>query len=133
MTGWELRDCHQQAWPLTGSGLIIPSGGYLLLGANANPTTNGGVPVDLHYGESFYLPNTVGSVLLFDGSGPAADLVDQMRYAAFEPFTALIQGTSMERITPSAPGPAPDSWVAGTASFGFGENLGTPGAKNSAW
>jgi len=133
LTGWELRDCHQQAWPLMGSNIVLPAGGFMVLGTNSNSTTNGGVPVDIQYGEAFYLPNTVGSALLFNGSGPAADLVDQMRYTAFEPDYTLIQGASMERVTATAPGPEPGSWTHGTAAFGFGENLGTPGEKNSTW
>jgi hypothetical protein len=133
ITGWELRDCHLQAWSLAGSELIVSAGEYLVLGANIHSTTNGGVPVDIQYGEAFYLPNTVGSVLLFNGSGPAADLVDQMRYSAFLPFDALVQGASMERVHVTAPGPAPESWTPGTSAFGFGENLGTPGTTNTAW
>jgi len=132
MDGWVLKDCGGQKVPLVGANLVVPAKGYFVLGNSANKTINGDVPVDHAYGDQFYLPNTVGSVILYDGSNAFAKVVDQARYSKFEPFKALQTGRSMERVSPSSDGTDPDSWKTGTKDFGNAENKGTPGKKNSA-
>ena len=133
LDGWQVRDCGGQAYTLVGANLTIGAGKYLVLGMNATPATNGGVPVDYAYGEGFYLPNTVGAVILMNGSDPfQADVVDQMRYSRFEPWDVFFAGHSLERKDPLNDGTKPESWATGSASFGTAENQGTPGAKNSA-
>jgi predicted extracellular nuclease len=130
LDGWKLRDCGTQTIEIVGTGATVPAGGYVVLGANANPTTNGGVPVSYAYGaDGFYLPNTVGSILLYDGQGK---LVDQLRYMAFDPWTAFKLGRSLERIDPKSDGTLPESWKAATTTWGATQNQGTPGAKNAA-
>jgi len=130
--GWELRDCGDQVWKLTGPNLVMAPGSYLVLGMNSNTNTNGGLNVDLAYGDGFYLPNTVGSVLLFKGPGPGAQLVDQTRYMAFDPWNQFSTGHSLERIIPVSDGTVSESWSKGSQPYGNGENYGTPGKKNSA-
>ncbi len=132
ISGWELRDCGSQVWPIVGGGLVIAPGKYLVLGYASSPSMNGGAPVDVAYGTAFYLPNTLGSVLLFDGTGPQATLVDQTRYSRFEPWTVFKVGKSIERVSATADGTLPASWKTGTKEYGTAGNLGTPGAKNSA-
>ncbi|MFO0749890.1 MAG: lamin tail domain-containing protein [Myxococcota bacterium] len=131
VNGWQLRDCGDQAFTLTGADLVIPAKGYLVVGANRNDNLNGGVPVDVAYGEGFYLPNTVGSVLLYTGATADADLVDQMRYERFAPWN-FTSGHSLERISPTSDGTADTSWKAAKNEFGTNGNYGTPGEKNTA-
>lgn len=133
ISGWELRDCGSQAWPIAFGSLVIQPGKYLVLGYSSSPSMNGGAPVDVAYGTAFYLPNTLGSVLLFDGSGPQAQLVDQTRYSRFDPWTTFKVGKSLERVSATADGTLPESWETGTKEYGTAGNLGTPGAKNSAF
>ena len=111
---------------------MIPPKGYLVVGMNSDLNTNGGVPVGYSYGQAFYLPNTVGSILLYDGSGPQAKLVDQMRYSRFDPWEIFVSGRSLERISPTGDGTVPEAWATGSKPYGPGANHGTPGAKNSA-
>ena len=132
MDGWELRDCGAQKLALVGANMLIPAGGYLVIGSNKNEATNGGVPVGYGYGEAFYLPNTIGSVLLYDAPEPFGNLVDQMRYSRFDPWDSFKSGASLERINPTEDGTVHTNWATGTASFGVGTNLGTPGQKNTA-
>ena len=131
LTGWELRDCGAQAWPIVGADLVVGPGEYMVLGMDANPAVNGGADVSLAYGTAFYLPNTVGSVLLFDGSGSQAQLIDQTRYSRFSPWD-FDAGKSLERITPQADGTKPESWVVGSSPYGPTGNMGTPGEKNDS-
>ena len=42
LTGWVLKDCGSQKWAINGKDLVIEPGGFLVLGANANTTTNDG-------------------------------------------------------------------------------------------
>lgn len=132
IAGWEIRDCGDQAWPITGADTVIGPGEYFVVGMNANPNSNGEVPVDVAYGQAFYMPNTVGSVLIYDGSGPTAKLVDQTRYSRFDPWDQMQAGHSLERITPLSDGTLPESWATGQGTWGPSENEGTPGGPNSA-
>ena len=132
VNGWQIRDCGDQALELAGPNLTIPGRGYLVIGMSTNTATNGGVPVDLGYGGGFYLPNTLGAILLYDSTATGATLVDNTRYSAFEPWTAFQAGRSIERIRATGDGTSETNWKAGTASFGTGDNRGTPGKRNSA-
>jgi hypothetical protein len=133
MTGWEVRDCGDQALGLVGKNVVVPAKGVLVLGMNDNPVTNGGVPVDHAYGDGFYLPNTEGSVLIYDGSGFKANLVDQARFRNFGPgWVQVFQvGHSIERAGLDSKGTSPESWIMGEEPFGFGDNRGTPGDPNT--
>ena len=131
--GWQLRDCNDQEWSITGPSLTIPPKGFLLIGPNSDMGTNGGLDIAASYGDNFYLPNSVGSILLFDGSGFQGALVDQIRYSAFSPWDVLYAGTSIERITPLAKGTVPQSWKQGVGNYGDTENQGTPGQPNTDW
>ena len=130
--GWQVRDCGGQAFTLSGPNLTIPPHGYLVLGMNSNYATNGGVPVDLAYGQAYYLPNTVGAILLYNGATFDAALVDQVRYSRFEPWTQLVSGKSLERINPTGDGTVPTNWASGSKKFGSADQKGTPGEENSA-
>ncbi len=130
LDGWTIRDCAEQSFELIGASLKIPAGGYFVLGVKAEQAFNGGVPVDYAYGQAFYLPNTIGAVLLYD----AADvLVDQTRYSKFTPWDSLEVGHSLERVSPDSDGTLPESWVTGEGAFGSANNLGTPGEPNGGW
>jgi len=132
--GWQLRDCATQAYTLRGADLSIPSRGYLVVGMSNNTAANGGASVDLAYGNSsFYMPNTIGGVLLYDGPGLEANLIDQMRYSRFGDWSSIFRsGNSLERKAPSVDPVLPSGWARGKKSYGTGGNYGTPGAKNDA-
>jgi hypothetical protein len=132
LDGWVVRDCGSQKMTIAGADVVVPAGGYLVLGQNANATTNGGVPVDYAYGTAFFLANTIGSVLLYDGGLPTSKLVDQIRFSRFEPWEVCKVGASLERTSATSNGTLPESWKTATQTFGPTENKGTPGKKNSA-
>jgi hypothetical protein len=131
--GWQLKDCNDQEWTISGGNTTMPPKGFLLLGPNGDPATNGDINLDIEYADAFYLPNTVGSVLLFDAAGFQGQLVDQVRYSAFDPWEVLTSGKSLERTTPTANGTEPASWSTGTGVYGSTDNRGTPGAPNTDW
>jgi len=127
LNGWTVKDCAEQAMGLAGDNLSLGPGQYLVLGAQADSVLNGGVPVDIAYPSSFYLANSVGAVLLYDAQGV---LVDQTRYSSFDPWTTLVSGHSLARISPTADGTQPESWETSYGSFGTNNNHGTPGYEN---
>ena len=130
MNGWELRDCTGQKVPLVGNALVVPAKAYLMLGMNANPQTNGDVPIDHPYGSAFSLPNSLGSLLLFDGTGVGAKLVDQIRFSRFDPWKVFQVGHSLERVSPTSNGTVPEGWKTGSTVYGTSPNFGSPGKKN---
>jgi hypothetical protein len=127
LNGWTVKDCSEQAMSLVGSDLVLEPGGYLVLGAELDSILNGGVPVDIVYPSDFYLPNSVGAVLLFDATGV---LIDQTRYSAFDPWDVVFSGHSIARVSPTSDGTQPESWATSSQGFGSNSNHGTPGAPN---
>lgn len=125
VTGWQIKDCATQKLVLGSA--VVPAGGYLVLGASSDKAVNGDAPVKLAYGDGFYLPNTIGAILLYD---PAGVLVDQTRYSTFEPWTVFKVGKSLERVSPTSDGTVPESWETGKGTYGDSKNEGTPGKKN---
>lgn len=131
--GWAIRDCGTQLVTLVGPDAVIGPRGYLVVGMSTNRSLNGDVDVDYAYGTAgFYLPNTVGSVILYDGASGQATLVDQARYSRFGDWTSVFQGgRSIERKGATTDGTKIESWQRGTVKFGSGDNRGTPGARNT--
>lgn len=126
--GWEIRDCGDQGITISGPDLVIEPGEYFVLGASTNTATNGGAAVDLGYGDTFYMPNTLGSILLYDGNQVTSNLVDQIRYQIFEEWEDVVQpGRSLERKNPTGPGADAQNWKASSKTYGPAENYGTPG------
>jgi hypothetical protein len=131
--GWAIRDCGTQLISLFGPDAVVPARGYLVVGVTKDQDDNLGVDVDYEYGvNGFYLPNTVGSVLLYDGEAQNAVLIDQARYSRFETWTQIFQsGRSIERKSATSDGTKVESWQRGTQGFGDADNRGTPGARNT--
>lgn len=130
IAGWEIRDCGDQVFVLMGPLAPIPPGGFVVVGGSTDPASNGGAPITVGWGDGFYLPNTVGSVLIFDGSGFAAQLVDQTRYSAFEPWEVFGVGHSIERKSPTSDGTLPTSWLPGSKTYDEDGNQGSPAKVN---
>jgi len=125
--GWEIRDCADQKFKITGPDLKLAPGQFVVVGASADTTTNGGVEVDVSYGSGFYMPNTVGSVLLFNGPGPSAKLVDQVRYMVFQDWDWFESGHSILRNNAQSDGTNSESWSLSDDPYGTGDNFGSPG------
>jgi hypothetical protein len=134
LNGWVVRDCGDQEFTLIGADAVIGPRDYLVLGMTKDRSLNGDTPVDFEYGvEGFYLPNTIGSVLLYDGPTPQARLIDQARYSRFEDWTDTFRsGRSIERVSPSSDGTQVDAWESGSGGFGDNGDKGSPGRSNSS-
>jgi len=106
--------------------VMVPAGGYAVLGRGADPTRNGGITIDYNYfvgtGTTIWL-DASDYLMLVDGTGALADSVA---------WSSMPHGVT--RALRSASGPHADaggpSWGYSTTVFGDGD-YGTPGADNA--
>jgi hypothetical protein len=52
----------RRPYHLIAASLVVPSGGYVVLGNTTNTTNNGGVPIDYAYGAALALANSLDAV-----------------------------------------------------------------------
>ncbi len=124
--GWTIRDDGSDSHTINNGGpLIVPAGGYVVLGNNADPSTNGGVNVDYVYGGSWFLANGDDEVILIDGGGLEVDRVEYDGGPSFPDPT----GASMALRAPALDNNLGASWCESSTPFGAGD-LGTPGEAN---
>jgi predicted extracellular nuclease len=124
--GWTIQDNDFDSHVIAnGSPLVIPAGGYLLLGNNADSGTNGGAPVAYSYGTDMFLSNGADEVVLLDGG---LNEVDRVEYDGGPTFPDPT-GASMSLIDPALDNNVGANWCTASTPFGDGD-LGTPGAEN---
>lgn len=125
-----------QGWTIVSSGdaahtisapLVVPAGGYAVLGRNADPDLNGGVVLAYSYHAAeatLNLSNSSDVLVLRDGTGAT---VDSVAWAAAPPngaSRALISATSANMDLLGS------AWNQATSIFGDGDK-GTPGQPNT--
>ena len=130
INGWTISDSDFDAHTINNGGALnVPANGYLVLGINGDPATNGGVTVDYVYA-GFYLGNSGDEVILTDDVGPTE--IDRVVYDGGPDFPHL-PGASMELgidFQDMVDNDASASWAEASVPFGAGD-LGTPGAANT--
>jgi hypothetical protein len=110
------------------SSVVVPAGGYVVLGNNADTSTNGGIPVAYEY-TAFNLANADDEVII---TNPSAVIVDQVNYDGGPTFPDPT-GASMNLDPGSLSATANDlgtNWCTATNALPSGD-LGTPGAANT--
>ncbi len=124
--GWTIKDNDFDNHVITNGGpLLVPAGGYVVLGNNADPGTNGGVTVDYSYGSSWFLSNGADEVILVDTTMAE---IDRVEYDGGPSFPDP-NGASMALIDPLLDNNVGENWCTSSTPFGAGD-LGTPGAAN---
>jgi predicted extracellular nuclease len=126
INGWTIRDDDIDIHVIdNGGALEIPAGGYLVLGNNADTSTNGGVSVAYEFPSNFYLGNSGDELVLLDETATEIDRVMWDDGATFpDP-----NGASMSLIDPALDNNVGANWCTSVTPFGAGD-LGTPGAAN---
>jgi hypothetical protein len=122
--GWTLADDGSDSHVIAGS-VLVPAGGYLVLGRNADPATNGGISIDYAYGTNWFLANGADEVILIDGSGVE---VDRVEYDGGPEFPDP-NGASMTLRAPGLDNNVGANWCEAKSDIGNGDR-GTPGASN---
>ena len=111
-----------------GQGILLAPNQRLVLGNDADPTTNGGVPVDWEW-SGFSLRNSSDEILVTGADGLLLDVVlydDGERW----PDTAGSSVSLTDPVSDSFANDDPGLWCPGTSQIGEGPDSGTPGAAN---
>ncbi|NNJ66019.1 MAG: ExeM/NucH family extracellular endonuclease, partial [Xanthomonadales bacterium] len=126
INGWTIADNDFDSHVIANGGpLLLPAGGYLVLGRNADYFSNGGVNVDYQY-DDFFLSNSSDEVVLLDGAGIEVDRVEYDNGATFPDPT----GASMSLLDPALDNNVGANWCEAVTPYGFGDR-GTPGGQNT--
>jgi Lamin Tail Domain len=114
--------------------LVVPSGGYVVLGNSINTAQNGGAPVDYAYGSALQLANSLDAVKVARVFGTDTLTIDRTQYASAA--TSAQDGVTRELKNPALDNSNMDgsNWASAlvTAVFGTG-GRGTPKAQNSTF
>ncbi|HEY5731862.1 MAG TPA: ExeM/NucH family extracellular endonuclease [Anaerolineales bacterium] len=127
INGWTIADGGSDSHVINNGGsLIIPAGGYIVLGNNTDSGTNGGAVVNYSYGGSWFLANGDDEVILSDD---AMNEIDRVEYDGGPNFPDPT-GASMSLEDSTADNNVGANWCQSTTPFGAGD-LGTPGDENT--
>lgn len=125
LQGWTIASGNDVSHVIAGS-VVIPAGGFAVLGRNGNSATNGGVTVNYVYAGTTTLNLGNGSdwLALRDGAGASVDSIA---------WTSATAGTARALIDPASDNLNVNgtAWTGCSATFGAGDR-GTPGASNAA-
>jgi hypothetical protein len=113
---------------------VIPSGGYWVIGNNANTTLNGGVPLDYSYGNAIAFANSVDAFKISRVFGGDTLTLDRTQYASGA--ISAQNGVSRELRNPALNNADMDgpNWADATITAVYGPGgRGTPGAQNSTF
>jgi hypothetical protein len=122
--GWVIADGGSDTHTITSaSAVVVPAGGYAVLGRNGNVATNGGVAAVYVY-SSFTLGNGADEIILSDCTGSEMDRVEWDGGTTFPNPS----GASMSLVSPALDNNVGSNWCVSTTTFGG--DLGTPGAAN---
>ena len=122
MNGLVIQDDGSNTHTISSS-VMVPAGGFAVLGRNSNSGTNGGVTVDYQY-SSFTLANGDDEVLILHGLTE----IDRVNYDGGPSFPDPT-GASMALNDLTNDNNDGSNWCTSSTAFGDGD-LGTPGATN---
>ncbi|MCB0577875.1 MAG: lamin tail domain-containing protein [Phaeodactylibacter sp.] len=127
LNGWSISDAGTDLHVIDNGGpLLIPAGGYLVLGNNGDPAANGGVAVDYAYSSgTFNLANGADEIILTAPDLVEVDRVEWDDGATFPDPT----GASMALQLTNLDNNDGANWCEAMTPYGAGD-LGTPGAVN---
>ncbi len=111
-----------------GQGILLAPDQRFVLGNDVDPSTNGGVPVDLEW-SGFSLKNSSDEILVTGANGLLLDVVlydDGDRW----PDTPGMSISLADPVSDSFANDDPALWCTGASPIGAGPDSGTPGAVN---
>ncbi|MCB2211831.1 lamin tail domain-containing protein [bacterium] len=123
LDGYTLADLDSDSHVITGT-VIVPAGGYAVLGINSDFSLNGGVPVDYQY-SGFFLSNSADEVYLYD---TGMNVVDGVSYDGGTIWPDPT-GASMQLTDWTLDNDDGTNWLEADIAYGDGD-FGTPGALN---
>lgn len=125
INGWTIRDLGTNVHVINnGSPLLVQPQGFLVLGRNADASTNGGVSTDYQY-TGFTLTNSGDEIQLVDSAGIVIDTVVYGSSLVFNGASASLSPTAFDAVSNDQPA----NWCAATSVMPGGDK-GTPGVPN---
>jgi len=126
LKGWKLSDLGTNRHTITRT-VTIPAGGFVVLGNNADPLTNGGVDVAYQY-SSFTLANTSDEIILTDALGREVDLVAYVSNT--NDWPRVTAGRAFQICNPLADNNVGSNWSLASVRWASGSDYGSPGQPN---
>lgn len=124
-TGLELQDSRGR-FRFPEQELVIPPGGYAVIGYSDDARSNGGVAVDVAYGQSgIILGNNKDALGLYAGG-------TEIFRIEWNNDWPSVNGTSLCLRAPYGDATERDAWGLATTPFGDNDDLGHPGAPSTA-
>ena len=127
LVNWVIRSNNDAPHTIATS-VVVPAGGFALLGRNDESSTNGGVTLDYSYASvtTLNLSNTSDFIALTNGAGAT---IDSVVWGASPPngATRALTDASSNNTDVLA-----SAWFTSTGLFGDGDK-GTPGLANSTF
>ncbi len=123
LDGYTLGDADTDSHLIVGT-VIVPAGGYAVLGINDDPLLNGGLTVDYMY-STFFLSNSADEVFLYDAGMAVVDSVFYDGGVLWPDPT----GASMQCVDNTLNNDDGLNWLEADLPYGDGD-FGTPGALN---
>ena len=112
--GWTIEDNDFDTFVIANGGpLVVPAGGYLVLGNNADSGTNGGATVDYQY-SGMFLSNSADELVLLYTAQSEDDRVECENGPPFPDPT----GASMSLEDPQLDNAAGTNWCQSETPFG---------------
>lgn len=125
LSGLRIEDRDSDSYTVVGP-LVVPAGGYAVLGRNADESINGGVVVDEAYSTAYSLANGADEVVLVKPDGTELFGID------YDDGVLWPDDSGMSiQLTPGGDPANPADWCHGDVPYGDGDNMGTPGAPNT--
>jgi hypothetical protein len=125
----------RRPYHLINTSLVVPAGGYVVLGGSSNTTLNGGAPVDYSYGTALnQLANSLDAVKIARVVGNDTLTLDRTQYASAA--VSAQEGISRELKNPALDNSNMDgsNWGSASVTSVYGDGgRGTPRAQNSAY
>jgi predicted extracellular nuclease len=125
--GWTIADNDSDSHVISNGGpLVVPAGGYVVLGNNADSVSNGGLTVDYVF-SGIALANGADELVLFDTAMSESDRIEWDG----GPGWPDPNGASMTLADPTTDNNDGTNWCEATTEYGDGDN-GTPGEANDS-
>lgn len=127
INGFTLRDDDSDSHVINnGAPLLVPAFGFIVLGIDANSSTNGGYTANYQY-ETYFLANSGDEIVL---ETPGGTEICRLNYTDGDPFGAGVSA-ELSNVTLHSGGVTQEgSYVAATDPYGLGD-LGSPGTPGN--
>lgn len=128
LDGCTIGDDLDDTWIIPTTSLVVPAGGFVVLGKSGDWSANGGFLPDAVYGDAITLANSADELVL----ECAGTLIDRLAWTAEWPsFNGSAMSLAPTALTATA-NDLPASWCDAPAGYGDKINRGSPRKLNPA-